>query len=567
MSIRYVKDVGAAEIPLISEVSVEGEPVLEPILPSEVDLSHSILRSPDRCCIQYLKNIRVTSSLTISLIQNNRLWGVISCHSFELNEISTDVLATCQLLSQLISIQLSNVVDSEDRTYQLHLQSLQSHFIQATGQAESLEDALLSQGELLMEMVGAQGAAFCVDGKIVLQGDTPALAEVEDLLQWSKDKAANEVFATHHLSTHYSGGPSIADTASGLLLLWISKTRNSALLWFRPEVLQTIDWAGEPSENLQRDREGVVKLHPRSSFELWQETVRQHSVPWKPCEIENANALRNSLLNLVIAKLEELATINRELERSNQELDSFAYAASHDLKEPLRGIHNYSTFLLEDYADRLDDAAVDRLETLIRLTQRMDSLIDVLLQFAQIGRQELQIKPVDLNDTVEQAIELVTASRPDISAVFSIPRPLPTIHCDPLLIAQMFNNLFSNALKYTDSDRVQVEVGYLTEAEFANTAKSFDDGEGFRRPTPAQSPVLYVRDNGIGIQKHHLETVFRLFKRLHSQRKYGGGAGAGLTIVKKIVERHGGNIWVESTYGEGATFYISGIDMSANGNA
>ena len=301
---------------------------------------------------------------------------------------------------------------------------------------------------------------------------------------------------------------------------------------------------------------GGAKLHPRSSFELWKETVRMHSEPWNPCEIESAQELRNSLVNLVIAKLEELAQINRELERSNEELDSFAYAASHDLKEPLRGIHNYSTFLLEDYADQLDEGGIDRLKTLVRLTQRMDSLIDVLLQFAQIGRKELQIQPVNLDDIARQAIELVTAGRRDIRPTFSIPRSLPSIHCDPLLMERVLSNLFSNTLKYTDTSDIQVEVGYFTPAEFQQQVMESTEEE------PLSSLVLYVKDNGIGIRQRHLKTIFRLFKRLHTPKKYGGGTGAGLTIVKKIVERHGGRIWVTSEYGVGSTFFIADIESA-----
>nr|WP_277876037.1 ATP-binding protein [Chroococcidiopsis sp. [FACHB-1243]] len=118
-----------------------------------------------------------------------------------------------------------------------------------------------------------------------------------------------------------------------------------------------------------------------------------------------------------------------------------------------------------------------------------------------------------------------------------IPRCLPTIECDPVLVSEVFSNLMSNALKYNDKTDPWVEIGY-------------EERSG-------GSPILYVRDNGIGIQTHHHETIFKLFKRLHSQDKYGGGTGAGLAIVKKIVELHTGRIWVESVPGAGATFYFS----------
>jgi two-component system, chemotaxis family, sensor kinase Cph1 len=124
-----------------------------------------------------------------------------------------------------------------------------------------------------------------------------------------------------------------------------------------------------------------------------------------------------------------------------------------------------------------------------------------------------------------------------------IPKALPIIECDAVLVNELFSNLISNGFKYNDSTEKWVEIGYLDTIE----SQKFVD---------TTSPVLYVRDNGIGIQPHHQEIIFRLFKRLHSREKYGGGTGAGLSIVKKIIERHGGKIWVESTYGQGSTFFF-----------
>jgi light-regulated signal transduction histidine kinase (bacteriophytochrome) len=238
-------------------------------------------------------------------------------------------------------------------------------------------------------------------------------------------------------------------------------------------------------------------------------------------------------------KADELAKINLELQRSNQELDSFAYAASHDLKEPLRGIHNYSNILIEDYAHLLDAEGLEYLTTLVTLTQRMDTLIDVLLRLSQLGQTELRKQFVDLNDLLVKVIEMFRASRQGENFDIRILKQLPVIECDPVLVSELFTNLISNAFKYNEQSEKWVEIGYF-------------DGEVDKNDT--KSPVFYVRDNGIGIQPHHQEIIFRLFKRLHPRDKYGGGTGAGLAIAKKIVQRHGGRIWVESTYGLGSTF-------------
>ena len=235
---------------------------------------------------------------------------------------------------------------------------------------------------------------------------------------------------------------------------------------------------------------------------------------------------------------QELEKSNEELHQSNKELDDFAYIASHDLKEPLRGIHNFSTFLLEDYADKLDEDGRSKLETLTRLTRRMEALIDSLLHFSRLGRVDLAIDQVDLNTTVREVVDSLDINLKEAGIELRIPRRLPTVRADRARVGEIFYNLIVNAMKYNDKEEKWIEVGFLDE--------------------PAGHPtVFYIRDNGIGIQEKHFDSVFRIFKRLHARDKYGGGTGAGLTIVKKIVERHNGRIWVESTYGEGTTFYFT----------
>jgi len=234
-----------------------------------------------------------------------------------------------------------------------------------------------------------------------------------------------------------------------------------------------------------------------------------------------------------------------ELERSNQELDEFAYVASHDLKEPLRGIHNYANFLIEDYTERLPEDGQDKLRTLIRLATRMEQLINDLLYFSRVGRWELDLGPVDMDAALDAAREALEARLAETGGRIECPRPLPPAWSDRVRIPEVFQNLVSNALKYNDNADKRVEVGWL------------DAPEQTSHPIPPGQQIYYVRDNGIGIRPKHLDSVFQIFKRLHARDQYGGGSGAGLTITRKLLHRLGGEIWVESVYGEGSTFYFS----------
>jgi len=265
--------------------------------------------------------------------------------------------------------------------------------------------------------------------------------------------------------------------------------------------------------------------------------------------IQTVNGLRviSSIIDITERKKAEQALLiwTEALEKSNKELDDFAYIASHDLKEPLRGIKMYANFLTEDFSPVLGEEGKRKCETIIHLSQRMEELIQSLLYFSRVGRTELAVGPVDLNGIVSEVLETLNPRLQEEGMEVRIPRPLPTVTCDKARVAEVFRNLITNAMKYNDKPEKWIEVGYLSPET---------DPEHCSNQMPLE---YYVRDNGIGIPEKHSERVFGMFKRLHGRDKFGGGTGAGLTIVQKIVERHGGRIWIQSTVGEGTTMWFT----------
>lgn len=238
--------------------------------------------------------------------------------------------------------------------------------------------------------------------------------------------------------------------------------------------------------------------------------------------------------------------------QANEELDQFAYIASHDLKEPLRGLHNYSNFLLEDYSDVLDQEGRAKLETLTRLTQRMEDLINSLLEFSRLGREKPSFEETNLDALLKETLDTLQFSLQDNNTTLLIPKALPTLVCDRVQISEVFANLISNAIKYNDKPDQWIEIGTVgSKTEIDKLAQ-----EQSLTLTP-ESCIFYIRDNGIGIREKHLGSIFRIFKRLHGRDKFGGGTGVGLTIVKKIIDRHNGHIWIDSEYSEGTTFYFT----------
>jgi light-regulated signal transduction histidine kinase (bacteriophytochrome) len=519
-------------------------PEQNPVTGQPLDLSMAVLRSVSPIHLEYLQNMGVTASMSISLLQNQQLWGLIACHHNSPKYIPYHIRTICEFIGQVMSTELANKAVSENSQHKQYLKTLQTHFVEELSQADYFLEGMEQLKPQLLELINATGAVICSEERCIRIGATPAEDEIHNLLDWLRPHLNQGVFATRSLPKQYPAAEEYQAVASGVLALEISRIHHNYILWFRPEVIQTVNWGGNPNKPVEVQADGSSRLSPRKSFDLWQEEVRGSSLPWQPYEVEAVAELRNLIVGIVLRQAEEMSSMNFELQRSNEELDSFAYIASHDLKEPLRGIHNYANFLMEDYADTLDADGISKLQTLVRLTQRMEDLINSLLQLSRLGRADLTRQPVDLNDLVQQAIATLTMARPDLGVDFRIPKPLPTVECDRNQVIELFTNLISNAIKYNNKSEKWVEIGWMP-------------NDAPRREAHRETDVFYVRDNGIGIAQDHLEKIFQIFRRLHGRDEFGGGTGAGLTIARKIVERHGGRIWIESVPNQGTTFYFT----------
>jgi signal transduction histidine kinase len=246
---------------------------------------------------------------------------------------------------------------------------------------------------------------------------------------------------------------------------------------------------------------------------------------------------------LAIEDVSDYRTALDILKASNEDLEEFAHIASHDLREPLRGMHNHAHLLLKDYGGKLDDKGLYRLNRLVYLSQRMTSLIRDLLYFSLLGRSSIAVEKTDTNAVISEVRDMQESLLQERNARIIVPETLPHIACDKTKVTEVFTNLITNAIKYNDKPEPVVEVGFLD---------SVETSQGPERE------VFYVRDNGIGIEPEFHGEIFRLFKRLQPGADQNErGTGAGLTFVKKIIERHQGRVWVESDLGKGATFFFT----------
>lgn len=544
--IRSLRHVGAP----MSEMM----PLAHPHTGRPLNMTYCALRGASVMYTEYLHNIHVTSTLTLSIRRGDKLWGLISCHHYSgAVNLPYGMRAACELLAQIVSLQHESAESRQHLQYRLQLEQTHQKLIAQAFRGEGLS-GIMAGTPTLLDAVDATGAALFHQGRWWCIGATPTSEQLKALNAWLSTRAefsslARPLFVTDSLTRLYPAGEAFADVASGVLALSLSRTGANRVLWFRGEMEHSINWAGSPHDKPMRVGPHGPRLTPRRSFELYVESVRQRCAPWNTMEIDTVLRFRTLLMEFIISRGEHLDALNNELSRSNDELDAFAFIASHDLKEPLRGIYKYAHQLAEEAGASTDARRPERLTGLMRLTVRMDSLLDSLLHFSRVGRTDLQYEKVDLNEVVADALEMVDARRASKNATVFLPAQLPSIACDRVRVREIFVNLLSNALKYNIQEGVRIEIGC-----YGGT----DDVPEMVRPAEAAGhAVFYVKDDGIGIAPEHTAQVFKMFKRLHGRDDFGGGSGAGLAIVKKLVERHGGVVWLSSALGRGSTFYFS----------
>jgi light-regulated signal transduction histidine kinase (bacteriophytochrome) len=228
--------------------------------------------------------------------------------------------------------------------------------------------------------------------------------------------------------------------------------------------------------------------------------------------------------------------LRESLERQVAELDAFTYSVSHDLKEPLRAIEAFSQFVLEDCADRLDEQGREYLLKLANAAVRMKKLIDDLLTLSRASRESRRRTQVNVGRLVRDVVERMSSTVEGRGATVEVEDGLPDVLADPPRVEEVFANLLGNALKFNESKRPSVKIGV--------------------RATEGGMATFYVQDNGIGIDPRYHERIFGVFQRLHRREQYEG-TGAGLAIVKRVVEIFGGRTWVESELSAGATFLFT----------
>ena len=521
--LRIIPNADYQPVPLI--------PTLRPDTGEALDLSGAVLRSVSPIHCQYMKNMGVLSSMSISLMDGERLWGLISCGHRQTLHVPHELRMACQTIGQVLSLQISALqtleISRQREAKMAALVSLNAAMVQST---EAVFDGLAQMPEALMALTGASGVAILEDKVLHRYGQCPSSEDIRGLYQWFKE-SGQPVFSSHNLSALHTPAAQYKDIASGLLAMTLPKPVDNAVLWFRSEVKESIQWSGDPNKplNLESGSNGL-RLSPRTSFEIWKVEMDGISTKWSHGDLFAANDLRRSALE---------NDLSRQVLREQQAVrarDELVAVVSHDLRNPMTIISMLCGMMQKAFSSdgpHTSRRITSAIDTMQQASSRMSVLLDDLLDTSKIeaGRYTISPQPLDVSQIFEEALSLLAPLALDKAVELTFhAEPDLKINADPERLFQVLSNLIGNAIKFTPA---QGKIGVV----------AMSNGDEI---------VFSVRDSGKGIAPEQLPHIFDRYWTAKEGNALG--TGLGLYISQGIIKAHGGQLLAESTPGEGSEF-------------
>lgn len=418
--IRAIPDARYAPAPILSLPDAPSA--------STLDLSHSAIRSVSPIHRQYLANMGVVASMSMSIVIRGRLWGLVACHHANPRYLPYNLREAFALLAQMVSSQLEARASAENFEVQKHSAKVHEELLNRMSEEPELAAGLVRFRPNLLDLIPAGGVGLWIDGQFTNIGATPRRPQIEAMVDWLNATVQDGVFQTECLPLLYPAAESFADVASGLLALSVSKSPRDYVLWFRPELIQTVNWAGKPQKYVHGGPELQI-LTPRNSFALWQERVRLHASPWLGAEIDAAHRLRLALLEVVLRRIDQIAR-ERELARIQQQRLTMELnerlAQSERLAQALRRETELRAATESDLTQVLRRTVADQEIERQRIARELHDTLGQSLTMLQLGLQAIGREVPDsekLQQRLDGMKELATSLGRDVNRLATEIRP------------------------------------------------------------------------------------------------------------------------------------------------
>jgi chemotaxis family two-component system sensor kinase Cph1 len=532
--LRLITDVDYTPVPIYTSGEAES---------NQLDLSLSVLRSTSPVHVEYLANMGVKATLTISLIYKGKLWGLIACHHYSPKNITPQVRLAVQLQGQFITSQID--IRQANEEYDIAEKSTNAlHELNALSLPPVFDSLkiIINRPELLT-LCNAMGVSILLDGKIYKSGLTPSNDRIHYYSQWCSVYSADTTFYTNKIVDFDNSIAHTSKIISGIV--YHSLGNGNSIIWYRPETLAEVNWAGDPKKAIVHDDKG---MHPRKSFEQWKEIVKNTSTYWLQPEIVATTGYAHTvqkLISMMMLTLEEekYRNLSEVLKEANSELENINWISTHDLQEPLRKIQMIASHALVNTTDVPSAAMVTSLNKMTNSAGRMQTLLLDILKYTRVKNARESFEQTSLNAVMKQTLEDMSDVITDANVTVTY-TDLPNITAIPFLIKQLFANIISNSIKYSFPDRpVVIKVTASVVPESTPHLESY------------YGHWITFSDNGIGFEQKYAESIFNIFSRLHAQSEYVG-SGVGLALCKKIIQTHNGNISATGTVGKGASITL-----------
>ena len=517
-------------------------PAINPLTSQPTDLSDCKFRSVLPVHLEYLKNMKVSASMSTRIIHRERLWGLIACHHRTAKYLSFEECFVFEYLSNILSSRIASISNHISTQRSEQLEKIFQKIHTAIWKQNDPAGSLCSCKPELKELFGAEGIVIAWQGRIETEGSTPGEEQLSLLLKWLQQEQFTQVKQFSSLPNEYPPAKEFSAIGSGLLVMPIQPYEGNYILAFRAEEIEHIHWGGNPNEVLSFEKE-TSNYHPRNSFQVWKEIVQYRAVPWDQQEMKIAERLRNSLVELTLRALAKnleniVAERTRELEATIDDWSQIIHVATHDLQEPARKITLYTARVMEKVKEEEAGRFVMKLQA---ASKRISSLLRNLLNYSRISQQHVKQK-LDLNQLVEEVISDFELLVEEKNAKIEVDT-LTEVEAVPEQLRQVFSSLISNSLRFHKQEPWIRISGYKV-AGLNFDLQEDKEGQYFR---------VSVKDNGIGFSDQHAVKIFHLFQKLHTH-EFETGVGIGLSVAKKIIEKHGGIIMAKGREGEGAEF-------------
>ncbi|WP_046746026.1 ATP-binding protein [Kordia zhangzhouensis] len=509
-----------------------------------LDLSLSVLRSVSPIHIQYLHNMGVGATLTVSLIHKGKLWGLIACHHYSPKYLSQEIRNTVKLHGHFITSQIDVRLLNEQ--YEIARKATTAVDTLTAKDLNFYRSSIqqLFNEEAIKHICNSCGVSASVDGKVYTNGFTPDEERIKQLGDFLYNYSKKGRFTTTSLSQITSNFETISSNFPGIHYHAMGN-ENNFIIWYRNPTIQEIHWAGDPTKSIEKDKNG---LSPRKSFEKFTENVKNTSKPWLDAELTACsnfvNFFQTHIKSIIInEEKENQKKLSEILKETNAELENINWISTHDLQEPLRKIRMMaSTLLTKEDKNSLSEKVVHKIERMQNSAERMQTLISDILKYTKTNVDTPELEVVDLNEVMLQLSKEIADTLADADATLKIGK-LPKIKGIPFLLKQLFLNTIYNSLKFRNPKRAPHISIQEMEDENDNILQS------------GSYHLIEVTDNGIGFKNEYKEKIFKIFSRLNSKSDYDG-SGIGLALCKKIMTKHQGVISADGEENVGASIRL-----------